>query len=362
MRILFHCASRDWSGSTRAFASLAYGLSQRGHAVTFVCPAESAVEQRLAFGQYEVLALGREAPLAALARFRRVLQERFIQVVCVHSESEQVAAAAAARWADRSAVLRRIPAGGTLALGRAARLSLRLTTTGFLFAAPGDLARSPRPPRARLAPVVVPLGVRPERYEAVRPASLAAASAPPAARVLVCVYDGAARARAANVIRVMALLAPHHPDLHLVFVGPGSDDEELRMHAASLRILPRASFLGARDDALAVLAMAELGWVAAEGDDGAFGALDLLGCRVPAIVERGTSAEPYVPDGIAGLVLSSGGAHDAAAAVARLLAFPDVRSAMGGAGFARMARDYGEAAMLDAFEQAATAASERSRW
>ena len=55
MRVLFYHGSRAWSGSARAFATAARGLSERGHTVTFLCEPDSLVEERLDFGAYEVL-------------------------------------------------------------------------------------------------------------------------------------------------------------------------------------------------------------------------------------------------------------------------------------------------------------------
>jgi glycosyltransferase involved in cell wall biosynthesis len=175
-------------------------------------------------------------------------------------------------------------------------------------------------------------------------------------------HDGSARVRAGNVLRIVALLAERHPELRLVFLGPGSADADLKVHAAALRITRAVSFMGERDDYLSILALADLGWVVAGGDDGAYALLDLLGSRVPVIAERGTLAEQYVPDGIAGIVLPPGDAHDAAAEVARLLAHDEHRAAMGGAASARVAREYTEQAMVDAFERAAVSASDRSVW
>lgn len=343
-------------------ATLARGLSERGHSVTVVCPLGSPVEQRLERGAYEVLRFGFDGTLASAAgRLRSVLQKRFVQVVCVHSEREQMVSAIAARLAGRAAIIRRIPAGAQPVLGARARFATRLSTTGFVFASEEDAHGARALPLARLAPAVVPLGVRDAVYEAVRPA-LRTAGAGTGKRVLVCAYDRAARVRAGNVLRVAALLADRHPELRLIFLGPGPDDADLRVHAAALRIARMVSFMGERDDYLSILALADLGWVVAGGDDGAYALLDFLGSSVPVIAERGTLAEQYVPDGIAGIVLAPGNAHDGAAAVARLLAHDDRRAAMGSAGRTRVAREFTEQAMVDAFERAAIAASDRSVW
>jgi glycosyltransferase involved in cell wall biosynthesis len=363
MRILFYSRAPHWNGSARALAAAARGLSERGHNVTVVCPPESALEQHLEFGAYEVLSLSIAPPWPVSAlRLRKLLHDRFIQVIIVGGDREQLIAAAAARLAERAAVLRRIPVGQSARLSPGARTALRLAPGGFLFASDDDRRRAPATPHARFAPALVPLGVNAQAYDAIRPASRASIGAPGGARLLVCVYDRSGRARAASVLRVIALLAPRHPELRLALVGAGSDDEELRMHAAALRITGLVSFLGDRDDYLSVLSVADLGWVVADGDNAVFALLDLLASRVPVLAERGTIAQAYVPDGIAGILLPQGEAPEIAAAVALLLGHDDQRAAMGGAGRARVSRDCSEQKMVDAFEAATTAAGDRARW
>lgn len=363
MRILFYHETPEWRGSARAVATLARGLSERGHSVTVVCSPDSQVEQRLELGAYEVLQLPEGSTMArSVGWLRRVLQERFVQVVCVHSDQEQLVAATAARLAGRAALLRRVPPGTRPVSSSGARLALRFATTGFVFASEEDARNAPALPLARLAPVVSQPGVRAEVYEAVRAAPRSALGSVGGSQLLVCAYDGTARVRAGNVLRVVALLAERHPELRLIFLGPGSEEADLRVHAAALRITRVVSFMGERDDFLSIVALADLGWVVSAGDDGAYALLDLLASRVPVIAERGTLAQHYVPDGIAGIVLPPGDAHDAAAAVARLLAHGESRLAMGGAAHSRVAREYTEQAMVETFERAAAAASDRSVW
>lgn len=135
MRILFYHETPEWRGSARAVATLARGLSERGHSVTVVCSPDSQVEQRLELGAYEVLQLPESSTMArSVGWLRRVLQERFVQVVCVHSDQEQLVAATAARLAGRAALLRRVPPGTRPVSSSGARLALRFATTGFVFA------------------------------------------------------------------------------------------------------------------------------------------------------------------------------------------------------------------------------------
>jgi glycosyltransferase involved in cell wall biosynthesis len=363
MRILFYSQSPEWNGSARALAAAARGLSERGHNVTVVCPPESALEQHLEFGAYEVVSLSRILPWPLVAMgLRKLLHDRFIQVVVVNGDREQLIASVAARLAERAAVLRRVATGHRVRYSPSVRLAFRCAPTGLLFSSEEDKRDAPRATLTRFAAAVVPLGVNAHAYDAIRPASRASIGAPGGTRLLVCVYDRSGRARAATVLRVIGLLAPRHPELRLALVGAGSNDEDLRMHAAALRITGAVSFLGERDDYLSVLSVADLGWVVADGDNAVFALLDLLASRVPVLAERGTAAEQYVPDGIAGILLPRGEAPEIAAAVALLLGHDDRRAAMGGAGRARVSRDHSEQKMIDAFEAAATIASDRSRW
>ena len=168
------------------------------------------------------------------------------------------------------------------------------------------------------------------------------------ARLVVCAYDPGGRAQGAGVLRTLALLAPRHPELHVAFVGPGSNHEDLRMHAAALGIGRHVIYLGERDDDLAVLRAGDIGWVVASDDAAAFATLDLMAMHIPVLADRGTVAARYVADGISGVVLTPGDTSATAAAVAGLLANDDQRRAMGNAGRTRVARDYPETAMVDA--------------
>ncbi|MDQ2765768.1 MAG: glycosyltransferase, partial [Gemmatimonadota bacterium] len=284
MRILFYSQSPEWNGSARALAASARGMSERGHNVTVVCPPESALEQHLEFGAYEVVSLSTILPVFVTAmRLRRLLHDRFIQVVVVHGAREQLIAALAARLAERAAVLRRVSVGDTLKLSMGERIAFRYAPTGLLFGSEEEMRNAPTNARVRFPAAVVPLGVNAQAYDAIRPASRASIGAPGGTRLLVCVYDRTGRARAATVLRVIALLAPRHPELRLALVGAGSNDEDLRMHAAALRVTGAVSFLGERDDYLSVLSVADLGWVVADGDNAVFALLDLLASRVPVL-------------------------------------------------------------------------------
>ena len=363
MRVLLWLSGRAWSGRARAFVAAGRGLAARGWEVTVACPPQSAAEERAVAEGVDVAPLEPADGVVGTAwRLRRLMRERFVEVTFVHGEREQLAAALASRRAGRGGVVRRLAPGEPLVIRRPQRLAMRLAATGYLFADADDQPPVAAIPGRALEPTVAELGVDVERHEAVRPVARGNIGAKSSSKLIVCVYDPRGRASAATALRTIALLLPRHPELRLVLLGRGSDGEDLRMHAAALGITRLVTHLGERDDHLAILRSADLGWVAADGDDAGFGLLDCMALRVPVLAERSAVAQHYAADGITGVLLPPGDAPGSAAAVAPLLIGDERRQAMGNAGRARVAREFAEAAMVDGFERAASAARDRTRW
>ncbi len=391
MRALFYHPGGRWCGEARAFVAAARGLAGRGWPVRLGTPAGSPAHAHAERAGVPVAALDADDGfLGAVNDLTRVLRDHRADVVYAHGERGQSVAATAVWRAGRGAVVRRVPAAAAPAWGGAGvRAALRTAPTGVLCAWPEQAEAVP--PRARPATVVADLGVPLAGGTEPGAGHAAAPPAEPGAARLVCVYDPAAQLRAATVLRAVAMLAPRHPDLRVVLAGPGAADEGLRMHAAALGIhqrvrvydpardaVPRDPALGdlfadgadAHDPAStaaggasahAELAGAVAAWVLAEGDDGAFGALDAMAAGVPVLAERGSTAARYVADAITGLHLAPGDVPGTAAALAQLLADDETRHGMGAAGRARVARTYTEAAMLDGFARAADLAGAGAR-
>jgi Glycosyl transferases group 1 len=363
MRVMFYYSAPGWTGGARVFVAAARGLAARGYQVTFACRGGGSVEARAAAEGCDVVALETSGSIVTRGwRLQRLLTERFIETVFVHTEKEQLDVSIAMRIAARGGVVRRVPAGTRPAVGRATKTALRLATGGFVFTTQAEAAAVPKPARAR-DPVVADLGVDVSRYDELRAVSLIALGATsPDAKLIVCAYDVGGKAQVATVLRTMALLAPRHPELHLAILGAESNDEDLKMHAASLGLGRRVAYLGERDDEFAVLQAAHLGWVVATEDTGGFTSLDVMAMGIPVLADRGTVAARYLADGITGTLLTPGDPPGTAAVVAGLLAQDDRRRAMGSAGRARVARKYTESAMIDALQEAADSARDRTRW
>jgi len=367
LRVLFYYSPAEWSGSARAFAAAAVAMAGRGYQCTYVCRADSPVEERLTATAEQLPGVElAPAPLGGpwmheSLRLRQVLLEHYVEVVFVHSEREQLVASLAIRLAERAALVRRVAAGTKLVRGPESKLGERLAATGYLFTTESSASNGASRAGA-FEPVAADVGVSVESLGQVRPLSLGAIGAPGGDQLIACVYDASARRRVAALLRAVALLAPRHPGLRLAIVGPGSQDEDLRMHAAALGITEIVSHLGQRPDQQSVLSAADLAWVAAGGDDAAFGYLDLMALRIPVLAERDSLSQRYVADGICGVLLPQPDPATMAARIAVLLAHDERRAAMGNAGRARVARDFPEAGMVEGFERATEIARDRSRW
>ena len=350
MGILFYQASPHWSGSSRAFAVAARGLAARTNDVTVVCRASSPASEGFTAEGLEVVPVhGGRTVAGDVWRLRAILKKRAVDVLFVHSEREQLVASTAARFSERAAVVRRIHAGGSALSGRNGRIAGKLAATQILYAMDSDRMRDGLANRALLAP----LGVDVTRVDEVRAESRRMLGLDDATQLIACAIDAQAGSRVTTAMRTLALLADRHRDLRVAFVGRAADADDTRMHAAALGVTSLAHFLGERHDSPAVLAAADVGWVASEGDDGAFASLDFMAARVPIIAERSALISQYVPDGIAGVLLPTGDPADTASAVARFLSDAEKRTAMGNAGRTRARRDFGEEAMIDGFARAA---------
>jgi glycosyltransferase involved in cell wall biosynthesis len=377
---LFLHTAREWSGTARLFARAARGISERGAKVTLLVTPDSnvhlAVSPRRAPNQprntpipepFEIIPFSTDGwAFAAARRLRNIFRRWDADVIFVTTDREHLIAATAC-WLTRSgSVVRWTPAGKRLDLGLAGTLAAWLTKTAYLFASETDRHASNIPKNA-IESGSAELGVDVASYPsngAKPPSPEDPANDKPGEtplKFIVCVYDPTSRGRAATAIRTMSMLAPRHPNLRLMIVGPGSDDEDLRMQAAALRVLHLVSFLGERDDQVSLMKDAHLGWVVAEADTGAFGILDLMALGIPTVASEGGMAQRYIAHGISGALYPPDDSASTAAAVAGMLQSDESRVAMGKAARTRVAREFPETTTIEGFDRAANSARTRGR-
>ncbi|HEY8849758.1 MAG TPA: glycosyltransferase, partial [Thermoanaerobaculia bacterium] len=303
----------------------------------------------------------------AARRLKAIFRRWDADAVFVSTDREHLIAATACWMSGNGSVVRWTPAGRKLEMGISGRWAGRLTKTSYLFASDRDL-RAAIVPKNAIESSVAEIGVDVSTYPpngATAPAAErnTQASDPKQAELkyIVCVYDPTSRGRAATAIRTMSMLSPRHPNLRLMIVGPGSDDEDLRMQAAALRVLHLVSFLGERDDVISLMEDAYLGWVVAEADTGAYGILDLMALGIPTVASEDGIAERYIANGICGALYPPDDSASTAAAVAGMLTKDDVRETMGKAARTRVAREFPETATIEGFDRAANNARTKGR-
>lgn len=354
---LFLVSGDRWSASARAFVLAARGLAARGHDVALACETDCPVHVHAQASELPIVALHPKTSATGEGwRLRGTVRDRDIDAVFVHSDSELLTASSAVRFARGAGrVIRRIPPFVVVPPTRRAGIAARIAPAGLLFTTEADRDAATGIERFRIPPAVAPLAVDIDSYTSITPATRETLRAPARARVIVCIQDGAHMQQVFTAIRALSLLAPRHPELHLVIIGPGSMDE-MRMHGAALGVNAMVSYLEHRDDTLSIIRAADVGWIAAGGDAAAFAALDCMASGVPIVAERTPLTEHYVADGIAGILLASANATVIAASVAAFLAKGDRRTQMGQAGRARLQREFPYDAMLRGYEQAMGAA------
>jgi len=381
LHVLFLHTAREWSGTARLFARAGRGISERGAKVTLLVTPDSnvhmAVSPRRDPGQprhtpipepFEIIPFATDGWfLVAARRLRRIFRRWDADTIFVTTDREHLIAATACWFSSSGSVVRWTPAGKKLDLGFSGRWASRLAKTSYLFASETD-RRASNIPKNAIDASVAEIGVDVSTYPtdgAKAPASEGDSASDQtqtdALKYIVCVYDPTSRGRAATAIRTMSMLAPRHPNLRLIIVGPGSDDEDLRMQAAALRVLHLVSFLGERDDVINLMRDAHLGWVVADADTGAYGILDLMALGIPAVASESGIAQRYVANGISGALYPPDDSASTAATVAGMLLSEDAREAMGKAARTRVAREFPETEMIEGFDRAANSARTRGR-
>jgi glycosyltransferase involved in cell wall biosynthesis len=381
VHVLFLHEARDWSGTARLFATAARGISERGAKVTMLVAPDSnvhlAMSPRRAPNQprhtpipepFEIIPFSTDGWFySAARRLKRIFRRWDADVIFVTTDQEHLIAATACWMTRDGSVVRWTPSGEKLEMGSRGRWATRLASTSFLFATETD-RRAANIPKRALESSVAELGVDVDSYPAngAKPAEAEVDSASDTKQAgplkyIVCVYGPSARGRAATAIRTISMLSPRHPNLRLIIVGPGSDDEDLRMQAAALRVLHLVSFLGDRDDQINLMRDAHLGWVVADADTGAYGILDLMALGIPTVASEGGIAQRYIAHGISGALYPMDDSASTAATVAGMLMSEEQREAMGKAARVRVAREFPEAQMIESFDRAANAARTRGR-
>jgi glycosyltransferase involved in cell wall biosynthesis len=364
MRVLFYLGEKQWSGTSRAVLDAARGLAAREHSVTIACCSDSRLDERARAANIETVAINSDATATGGAwDLRRIIKDKFIEVVVVTSERDQLVVSSARLFADRGAVLRRLPSFEALTLQTSGRFALRMAASGVIITTPDEM-HALNTPGWVIPPAVAPIGIDPAAFDDVEAADLGRFAIPKDGALIACAYDASGRYRIASIFRTLALLGSRRAGLRVVVFGPGSRDESLRMHASALGVGSLLSFVGDGEDEHRIMRAATAGWVVSGGDNAAYACLDFMALRVPVIAERSPLTRHYIADGITGTLLPTTDVEPSytASSVSAFLANREKLAAMGNAGRTRVQREFSDTAAIDAFERAVNAAGDRTNW
>ena len=148
------------------------------------------------------------------------------------------------------------------------------------------------------------------------------------------------------LLDAFAMLAPESR-AELWLVGAGPEESALRRQADALGIAKRTHFLGARQDAPAVMARFDIFALASLWEGLPNAALEAMACRKPVVATDVNGVPEAVAHGETGLLVPARNPTALADALAKLLADPEMRRRYGEAGRRRVESEFGMQRMVD---------------
>jgi glycosyltransferase involved in cell wall biosynthesis len=149
-----------------------------------------------------------------------------------------------------------------------------------------------------------------------------------------------------TLLRAFAALHERVPGIHLVLVGSGPREAELRRRAGE-QGPARIHFLGQRSDVERILAASDIAALATRREGFCLSALEAMAAGLPLVATRIGPLPELVGDGQEGFLTRPGDATALATALERLARNPRLRDAMGRAAY-RAAQGYTQDRMVNA--------------
>lgn len=355
VRVLFVNSARRLGGGLTSGLDLAAGLAGAGHAITIVCHPASAIHaQARADQRIEVvpLVMRSELNLWRALQLRGVIRRVRPDVILADRRKDVKFSFWARGFRRTPAIVHRHGAPSPLSDSPI----YRYTWTRIQGIIVNSLAmaaelRGRTPWIARVPIHVIHNGKDLQRYRP-RPgerAAMRAALGIGAAEYVACFHGVLQRRKhVSDLLRAAARSAPDEP-IHLLIVGEGPDEEELRTAAAESGI--RATFTGRRADVPELLCAADVAVHLSDAEGFSNSVVEALACGLPVIASHAHSHPEQIEDGVTGRLVPPG---DLEALGSALAEFRDlsVRQRAGAAarrtaearfGLGRMVAEYAEA-------------------
>jgi glycosyltransferase involved in cell wall biosynthesis len=363
MTILHLVANRWWTGSADPVLRLLEGLRRRGHRALLGLVPGDRFEAKAREAGFEPLAglslASRPAPLALardVARLRRVVRAEAVDVVHAHHSHDHWLAllARSAREGARSVpVVRTFHNVRAVRSGRLDRWLYRRTATVLAVSRQIEArCREIGLPADRV--VWTPGTADLTRFTSTADAKLIRdefdlGEAP----VVVTVSRLAAGRGHELLLEAFRLLLGTTPDARLLIVGKGERRARLERLVDTLGLAGRAIFTGYRDrDLPAVLAAADcFALMAAGSDDSCRAALEAMAAARPVVARRVGALPETIAHGETGLLVDEDRPQAVASALADVLRDRERARAMGRAGRARAAAEFGPERAVEIVER-----------
>ncbi|HEX6039064.1 glycosyltransferase family 4 protein [Longimicrobium sp.] len=346
MRIVLSNASGSWGGVHRVTEILSQGLTARGHEVTVMCRPGSPLHERMR-DHLETLPVLRGMDLhpATLVRVAGALRRRRPDVLVTLTKKDVRLSAPVARALGVPVVVRHGSDQG-LKGGPYGRMLYGAVPTRHVTNAEATrrtiLRSAPWLDPARVS--VIYNGVDADACASAPPADL---GLPAGALVVGCVGRMEPSKGLAELADAWPRVEAALPGAHLVIVGRGTFDAELRARLAGRRVL----FTGHRADLPSVMAALDLLVLPSYSEGVPNVVMEAMAAGKPVLATAVSGVPELVVDGETGLLIPPRDADAIADGLIRLGTDAALRARLGAAGMARVREHFTLETMVDGYDR-----------
>jgi glycosyltransferase involved in cell wall biosynthesis len=153
----------------------------------------------------------------------------------------------------------------------------------------------------------------------------------------------------ATMIRAVALVANHHPNVRLIIAGGGFPEYQrsLERLASDLGILERVNFLGFRNDPQSLLSISHISLLSSLTEGLPNAILESMRQSRPVVATSVGGVPELITDGEHGYLVPRGDSEAFADRITRLIENPDLARQMGQAGSRKATEQFSAQAMVD---------------
>lgn len=353
MHILHTEASCGWGGQEIRILSESAGMIARGHRVALACPPHAPIAREAPAHGLELIPLPIEKKrLPGLRAMRALLSARRFDVVNTHSSTDSwLAALACASLGDAPALVRTRHISAPIARTATnrwlyARASAFVVTTGERLREEVIHRTGADPARV----VSIPTGIDHERFAPGDRLAARRALGLPEDRFVVGIV-ATLRSWKGHRFLVEAVAASHDPRLLLVIVGDGPQHEALSRQVADGGLGERVRLVGQRQDVPAWMQAFDAFALPSYANEGVPQALvQAMLSGLPCVTTSAGAIGEIAIDGRTALLVAQQDSAALGAAIARLMADPGLRGALGDAARAHCLQGFTRESMLDRME------------